>query len=101
MKTCGDGVHPLQDKPRMMKASGDGFVPAGQAKKKDENLWRRVASPAGQTNNDESQWRWVRPCWTSLRTRRGKLLRSSNKKREIINFADAHIYKSINMSDNL
>ena len=29
-KTCGDGVRPLQEKPRMMKASGDGFVPAGQ-----------------------------------------------------------------------
>ena len=36
-------------------------------REKEENLWRRGASPAGETKNDESQWRRVRPCWTSLR----------------------------------
>ena len=33
-KACGDGVRPLQEKPRTMKAGGDGFVPAGQSPKR-------------------------------------------------------------------
>ena len=38
-------------------------------------MWRRGLSAAGQTKNDESQWRWVRPCWTSLREKDENLWR--------------------------